>query len=397
MRRGLVHGGAVLAGVAGSAALCSPAFAQENRFDVSVSVVETYDSNILRLSPELSDGPRDNLALSPRVGVDYGRRFGRQRLFLNGTAGYNYNSRFRFLNREDLTASGGANLSFSGRCRADPTASLLRSQADLDDLGDAVGNTVTIQEYTVQAACPRSAGLYPTVSAGLLRVDNSAIRRERNQSVVDGRAGLVYRRPSLGDAELFTQFILISRNREVPTATGVVKDDSDVSTIGLRLSRDVGTRVAASASVGYTNVDPKVPGVAGFSGVTYRGAVTYQPQPRLSFTAGFGRAVSSRGNAGTSYFVTRSADLGAQARLSARTSVGARVQLATRDFRGEDRSFRFGPRGADSQLSATGNVSYAISAPVALNLTALYRRRDADNDFYDYSTFSATLGASLRL
>lgn len=387
----------MLAGAAGAAALSPSAWAQENRFDLGVTVVETYDTNILRLGDERLDGPKDNLSLSPRVVVDYARRFGRQSVSLNGTAGYNFNSRFRALNREDVTFTGGSNLRFGPRCQVNPSASVFRAQSDLEDLGGVVANTVTIQDYSVQASCPRPAGFFPVVSAGLLRVDNSEIRRERNQSVFDGRAGVVYRRPSLGEAELFAQRIAISRARRIPTATGDVEDDSDVSTIGLRLGRGVGTRVSASVSAAYTKVDPKAPGVPDFSGVTYQGSVTYEPQPRLAFTASFGRSVSARGNVGTSYYLNTTAGLSADARLTARTTVGASVQIARRGFRGEDRSFQFGPRGTDRQVTTSANIGYAIARPIALTLSARYRNRNATNDFYDFSSFAATLGASLKL
>lgn len=395
MRRGFGRG--TLLAAAGAAAFPVAAQAQENRFDLSARVVETYETNVLRLRDERVSAPRDNLSLTPQLVVDYQRLFGRQRVYLNGTAGYVFNDRYRFLNREDLSFTGGAGLRFGARCQVNPQASLFRAQSDLDDLGALVSNTATIQDYTVEASCPREVGFYPVVAAGYFRVDNSEIRRQRDQSVVDGRAGIVYRRPSLGEVELFGQFIGISRNRRLPSEEGIVRDESDVTTIGLRLGRDVGTRVSASASIGYTSVDPKAPGIPGFSGLTYRGAVTYEPSPRLSFTAGFGRAVSARGNVGTSYFLTDTADLSARARLSARTTVGAGVALSRRDFRGEDQSFQFGPRGADRQFNARASVGYALSRPVSLDLSVRYRDRDADNDFYDFSSFAATLGASLRL
>lgn len=400
MRRGNVNV-VVLACIAGGAGLCAPATAQENRFDLGVRVVETYDTNILRTSPARGDGPRDNLSISPQATLDYQRRFGRQSVFLNAAAGYNFNSRFRGLDRETIVLSGGSNLRFGARCAVDPAVTVQRAQSDLEDLGDTVVNTVTVADYSIQAACPRPAGFYPAVALGLFRVDNSAVRRERDQSVVDGRAGIVYRRPGLGEAELFVQILDISRNRRIPIDTGVGtdvrRDKSDVTTIGLQLSRGVGTRVSASASAGYTTVDAKAPGVPDFSGVTYRGSVSYRPAPRLGFTAGFGRSISARGNLGTSYYITTTADLGASARLTARTSAGVGVQLAKRRFRGEDAGFRFGPRGDDRQVTATANVSYAISRPISLDLSARYRNRDADNDFYDFSSFATTLTASLKL
>ena len=378
-------------------AMVGAAYAQENRFDLSARIVETYDTNTLRLGDLRTDDPTDNLAVSPRVAVDFDRRFGRQRAFVNGYAGYNFNSRFKFLNREDLALNSGIDLRFGPRCQISPTASVFRSQSDLEDLGQIVSNTATIQDYRIRATCPRPAGFYPTISAGYYRVDNSEIRRERDQSIVDGRLGVVYRRPSIADFELFGQISQITRARRDPSPTGLLEDETGLRTVGLRVSRDVGTRFEAEAQIGYTDVDPQVVGVPGFSGLTYSGSLTYEPSPRLGITLTSGRAATARGNLGTSYYLTDNVELDTRMQLSARTSFNAGVQVSRRDFRGEDRVFLFGPRGKDRQVDARAGIGYRVARPIDLNLSVRYRQRNADNDFYDYDSFAATLAAGIRL
>ncbi|MEG3167871.1 outer membrane beta-barrel protein [Sphingomonas sp. LB3N6] len=390
MIRGLIVGMCV-----SQLSLTGMACAQENKFKLSAQLVEVYDSNILRIGDQRTDNPTDNVSMSPRVAVDFDRRFGRQRAFITGYAGYNFNSRFRFLNREDLALNSGLDLRFGPRCRITPTVSVLRGQSDLEDLGQIVTNAVTVQDYNIRASCPRPAGFYPTVGAGYYQVRNSEIRRERDQSIVDARFGVAYARPSIGNFELFGQITRIQRNRRDPTPAGLLRDETDVRTIALRFSRDVGTRFESALQIGYTNVDPKTVDVPRFSGLTYQGSLTYQPTPPLALTVAFGRQVSGRGNVGTSYYVSENAEFRARAKLTARTSVGAGVQLSKRDFAGEDRVFQFGPRGQDRQLEANATIGYRLARPINLDLSTRYRRRNAENNFYDYDSFSATLAAAM--
>jgi hypothetical protein len=387
--------GWVVACCAGSLLSAVSAHAQENRVAVAARVVETYDSNQLRSGDQRVAGPKDNVSIAPGVTVDINRNFARQRVYLQGAAEYVFNSRNRFLNRESLNFTSGAQLRFGPRCQINPTAALFRAQSDLEDLGVIASNTVTVQDYSVTASCPRSAGFFPVVSGGFQRTDN-ARRVERNQSITEGRIGIVWRRPSLGEAELFGQIFEISRNRFLPLGTDTVQDVTDVKSIGVRLGRSVGTRIATEVLAAYTHADP-APSIRSFSGATYRGALTYEFAPRLGFTAGFGRALSGRGNLGTSYYIIDNAELRARAKLSVRTSAGAGVEVARRRFRGEDRLFLGTGRETDRLYTASANISYDLARPVVLNLAARYRQRDAVNDIYDYSSFATTLSASIRL
>lgn len=387
--------GWLVAYCAGTSLGAVSAHAQENRVAVAARVVETYDSNQLRFGDQRVAGPKDNVSIAPGVTVDINRNFARQRVYLQGAAEYVFNSRYRFLNRENLNFTGGAQLRFGPRCQIKPTAALFRAQSDLEDLGVIASNTVTIQDYTVTASCPRPAGFFPVVSGGFQRTDN-ARRVERNQSITEGRFGIVWRRPSLGEAELFGRIFEISRNRSLPAGADTVRDVTNVKSVGVRLGRGVGTRIATEVQAAYTHADPAL-GVRGFSGATYRAALTYEFAPRLGFTAGFGRALSGSGNLGTSYYIIDNAELKARAKLSARASAGVGVEMARRRFRGEDRLFLGTGRETDRQYTANANVSYDLARPVVLNLATRYRHRDAANDIYDYSSLATTLSASIRL
>lgn len=384
------------AGAVGLVVAAAPAQAQENKFDLSLAVVETYDTNILRLGEQRTNQPTDNLSMNPRVTLDYSRQLARQRIFANGYAGYVWNDRFEFLNRQDISLIGGADLRAGPKCRATVIGSFFQAQSDLEDLGVVTTNVATAQDYSINASCPRPAGFYPVASAGYFKVDNER-RRERNQNVLDGRFGIGYARPSLGTAQLFGSFSTIRRARLIATPEGPIRDVTQVRSVGLRVARDVGTRIKASGEIAYTSADPASPLASSFEGVTYAVDASYTPISRFVLSAGVGRSVSARGNLGTSYVVREQADLGARLTVSRRTSLGASVQLSQRDYKGEDPLFLPQPRGEDTQLTAQADVRYRLAQPITLELSTRYRQRTAENDFYDYDSFSTTLRALLRI
>ncbi len=387
---------AATAGIMGLAAFAPAAHAQENKFELSLAVVEVYDTNLLRINND-GGGQTDNLSIAPRITLDYSRRLARQRIFANGYAGYAWNDRFTFLNRQDVAFTGGADLRAGPRCRAEVTGSLFQAQSDLEDLGEIIRNVSTAQDYSLRMSCPRPSGFYPAASAGFFRIENSERRRDRDQSIIDARVGIAYRRPALGDAQLFGSLASIRRAREVLTPAGPAKDVTEVRSVGLRLSRSVGTRISAQVEVAYTDVAPQLPGVTPFAGITYSGEVGYKPVSRLGFSAGFGRSVAARGNVGTSYYLQQQASFGTNLTISNRTSVGADLKLAERTFRGEDPEFQLRPRGRDTQVTASANMRYRLLQPLTLELLTRYRKRAADNEFYDYDSFSATLSAMMRI
>lgn len=387
---------AATAGAVGLVVAAAPAQAQENKFDLSLAVVETYDTNILRLGEQRTNGPTDNLSMAPRLTLDYSRQLARQRIFANGYAGYVWNDRFRFLNRQDIALIGGADVRVGPKCRATIQGGFFQAQSDLEDLGVVISNVATTQDYSINASCPRPAGFYPLASAGYFKVDNQR-RQERNQNTVDGRVGIGYSRPSLGTAQLFGAFSTIRRARVLTTPEGPIRDVTQVRSAGLRLARDVGTRIKASAEVGYTSADPASPQASPFSGITYAIDASYTPISRFVLSAGYGRSVSARGNLGTSYILRRQADFSARLTVSRKTSFGAGVQLSERDYRGEDPLFLAQPRGSDTQLTAQADVRYRLAQPITLELATRYRQRTAENDFYDYDSFSTTLRALLRI
>lgn len=393
LRTGMAAG-AVLACVASA----GPVLAQENKFALSAQIVGVYDTNTLRAGPARSSGPKDNSSLSPLLGIDYSRRFGRQRVFLSGTVGYVFNSRFTNLDRETVDLSGGANVKAGARCQANPGFSLSRAQSDLEDLGDTIRNTVNVQDYSVELSCPRAVGFYPKLSGALAKTDNSGRRRQRNQEVAGGRVSLVYAKPSLGGVEAFLEYSHIDRPNRVDFLGVPIVDETEVTTYGVRYQRGVGTLITLDASLGRTHANPRSRLILSFTGFTYAGALSYQRSSNGSVRVGFNRSVSARNNLGTSYYINRSVFAGFNLRATSKIGTGADISYGTRQFRGEDSSFQpLGTRGTDKSVNVTASASYRLNRRVSLLLSGRYRKRDAKNNIFNYSSKQAKLAVSISL
>lgn len=375
-------------------ASATDAHAQENKLALDLSVLGRYDSNILRTNDRRSQGPRDNQSVTPRVVVNLDRNFGRQHVFLSGTAGYVYNSRFRFLDREEINLNGGASLKFGGRCRADLGTSYFRAQSDLEDLGGPIRNTVAVQDYSLAVECPRSAGLYPKITASYARTSNSLTRRERDQDVVGGRASLVYTKPSLGGLEAFFEYSRINRPNRVGANDVPFQDLTEVTTWGARYQRSLGV-LTFDANIGRTHANPKSALVAGFTGLTFGSSLTYQRSNLGSIRVRAERSVSARGNVGSSFYISDEVGASIRRQFSPRTSAGANVSYGKRTFRGEDNDLFNGPRGRDRLFESSVDARHRLGRRIAVTVAGRYRTRNAQNDLYDYSSTQATVGASI--
>ena len=396
-----MNGGArfVLIGAAtvGMTVAC-PALAQENKIKLGVGLTTAYDSNLLRANDLRSGNPDSNIKTSPELQVDIARRFARQNLYLAGTIGYDFNSQYRFLNRESINLNGGAKLRFGARCAVDPTASLYIAQSDLEDLGGSVKNTVRVLNYAVDAACPRAIGLYPAFRATLSETDNSGTRISRNQTVYGGQVALAYRRPSLGQIEAYYTRTQVERQNRLDLNGLPIDASSTIQTVGVRIRRSVAARLRFDISAGFQILNSASPSIPNFSGFNTDASATYDSSSRLRLSASVGRGVSTAGNLGTSYYINTSVGGSARYTLTTKTSLSASAGYSKRRFISEDQVFsRFGPRGSDEIVTVGALVSHRLTPRIGLDGSVRYRNRISENPFYSYDALQAALSISVAI
>lgn len=361
------------------------------RFNLVPSFSATYDSNAVR-EAELNGVRRDNMRVSPGVDLDYHRLFGRVALGLKGSAGYDFNSRFRFLNQSRINFSGSAQAPVGSICSAIAEARYERSRFDLNDTQSSAGATSTIETYSLNANCTREGRLSPAGGFTYRSLESSQSRVFDYQQYVEN-IGVAYTQPSIGTITL--QATAAQLRRPFLSELTGFNDDTNVYTLAVGLNRSVSPRIHISAVGGATRAEPRRIGVRSFLGASYNGQVEWLPNSRLTFTGSASREVTNQGGVSATYVIRENYALSArlQASTKGRISVaGSRVQ---RDFRGEDLTPTLLPIRTDRSSTIATNYSHDLSRRlrITFGLSRLWRK--ADNPIYDYKTtlLSCSIGA----
>jgi hypothetical protein len=370
-----------------------PVAGNVDRFQILPVITTTYDSNALRANGDAVEGPRDNVRVSPGASVILNRLIGRTRFSLNGTAGYDFNTRFTEFNRERINLASQVTTPVGSPCTVTGNAGYERAQFDLTDTGVLVGASYQRQTYDVSASCSRVAGLYPAVGANYVSTSNSSSSSlDSNQFGL--RAGVGYARPSLGNIRLEGGVSKISRPG-VKDVLGI-DDSRTISYVQFIFSRAVAPRVSFNLGAGLAHANPARTNVKPFTGPSFNGQLTIRPIPRVSFVAAAQRNVQNQSGYSATYVILDTYRVAGSYRLSSRSRASIYGQRSRSDPRGQDLLQFVQPRGADT-LRVLG-ADYSFDFPTSLRLTLSLQRlkRTAGNSIYDYEASTASAGVSAR-
>jgi hypothetical protein len=294
------------AAVAACIAAQARAQTQARPTGASLSLTETYDTNVARsdeATAELRHVTREDELFTPALDLELGKAIGRQNLFLTGTIGYAYYQRNTFLDSQHIDLTGGATGSVAS-CHGTVTGQLGQFQSDLQDLTQVqVKNLETRQSIKIDADCARPIGLTPTFSISEATVSNSAAGRQAaNNQTLETEAGLSYSRPNLGQLALFGRY----SDSEYPDLVAVTLPagfvDRNISySGGVRFSRQVSSRLGGSIELTYTKLQPNAPNSSPFSGPTYLLDVYFKPNQRIRMDINAQRATIPSNTLGSTY------------------------------------------------------------------------------------------------
>lgn len=359
-----------------------------DRFVIRPSVRTLYETNALKDSDPVDDS--GNFRITPGIDADISRLFGRTQVKLGGSAGYDYNTRFKFLDRVRIDVDGSVQLPVGARCPVTVEGAYNRSLLDLADTTGGEVSTQTTQEYDVSIVCGRSAGFAPEVGASYRRFSSGNSITSTSQ-MIRGRAGLRYAKPSLG---IFIASLSVAEiKRERPQVTGDETSRLDEAT--LRFQRDVSSQISLMVGGGYYWARSKSAGVGSSSGPSFDGLIRWRPTPRLSLSATAVRQVSNTQSIAASYQRIDRYALGAQWGLSSKTALNGSASLTKRqfeinravtpaDFFTSDRTITFG-----------AGVSHQIARNLSASANVTHRKRNASGDRFDYD--STAIGAGIGL
>lgn len=385
--------------------ICSPSGAQtlpQRRVDVGVTLVNTYQSNILRLPdgvPALPGNSKDDLRFNPALTVDLELPLGRNSVFLNGLVGYDFYKENDQLERERIRLTGGTNLNFTS-CGATLQATYARQQSDLDDifLAQRRVNTENRWLYDAYFRCRTFGGLTPSLNLTREKVTNSDPNRQEGNYTSDTAAiYLGYERPVLGEIRLGFSYNESRYDERQPLPGLQALDRIEVITADVGFTREIGSQLTGSASIGYTRVNPSLPGVEPYSGLSYSGDLSFTPGTRIRANVGFAREAKQSNLLSISYAIVDTYSGQVQYALGERITLTTGASYQHRSLR--DSPLTAGPVlvTEDSNTRLFAGANYMVNRRLSFSLDGSAERRRADVDAFEYDNYTVALTTRLTI
>lgn len=368
------------------------------RFTLVPSLRTVYDTNVVRyLSLDQDSSARDNIRVTPGIDLTYNRLFGRLLVDINGSAGYDYNSRFKRLDQSRVNFNGMARAPAGAICSFVATTSYSKTSTDLNDtqsdsVGTEFGATSNIFDYGVKAGCERVAGFSPVGSFYSQHISRSRSRFFNSRRSV-GNLGLVYSQPSVGTLSITAAYTQI-RRPFIADLTGF-SDDTNVYDFAVGIDRSVSPRLHFNVTGGLTKAKPQRAAVQSFTGASYSGRLEWLPTPRFIMTGTVARQVTNQNGISATYVIREDYALTAQFKASAKSQITLAGSRVHRDFRGESVTPFLVPLRTDKVSSLSANYNYDLTHRLRVGIGVSHRWRKAGNPIYDYrsTVLSSSIGA----
>lgn len=384
----------------------APAMAQsssQDRLALDLLVDARYDSNVYNISSdrdELDNIEMGDWLVSPALRLSLQKTLGQHSLNASAYAGYDFHASNSDLNRERLSLQLGGRFNLAP-CEVSPHVGFSRHRSEYgsyfvttDPLVD-VKNIQTEQTYGLNASCGGVLGLRPEAGVSYTKGDNSAFARQFSDfETVEGRLGLGYRHPSLGNISAYYSKAKTTFDNRIINGE---KEGYDVDRIGLSAQRDIGARLAWDGSLYYVTTSTGNDG--GFDGLGYQLGVTMRVTPQLRARAQLGRDVQTSLNNDALYTVDNTYGITFDYAASNWLSFNAGYNRTDRDL---TYSTFFGPLPIEIlqeekldrfDLGAT----YQRSDRLAFTLYGGYEKRTADREFFNYDGYFVGLRATIGL
>ena len=361
------------------------------RFTLVPSLSETYNTNVLGYV--LVRGARDNVRTTPGIDLDYRRLFGRVAVSVSGSGGYDFNSRFSFLNQSRIHLDGTARAPVGATCGAKTEVTFDKLRFDPGNTQAAVGSASTTQTYDVLVNCQRLEGFSPVVEGTYRSLDTSQSLYLNYKQYVEV-FGIAYTQPSLGTATLSGAAVQLRRPGLM--ALFGFSDDTNVYSGSFGLNRSISPRLQFNVAAGVSKADPQRSSVRGFFGPSFNGQIQWLPTPRFVFTGTAVRAVTNQNGVAATYIIRTDYTLSASWEASAKSGLSLNGGRTERNYRGEDSTPNLlPPIHSDQTTSVSGRYNYNLTRKLRLGLTLSHVWRRADPTLYNYSATiaSSSIGA----
>jgi hypothetical protein len=365
----------------------------------AITATVAYDSNVARSSAALAalrGLTREDEIYSPSVQINLAKEFGSATAGIKASVGYDFYQTNTILNRENLDVGAGITQTFSN-CAATLSGSFLRQQSDLDQLTVVVTkNTETVASTSLGVTCERGSRVTFAVLVAPSWTQNSAtLLKSSDNNLIPVTAEIGYDFGKFGKLAAFGEYA----NSEYPDRTvrlgGSVRTDGyDLFSGGIRWTRDLGSRLKATAQISEISLEPRLPGDLAFSGLGYLADLTYRFTSRLDVEISAAREASPVNRIDTTYSIDRTYRGSVGYRVGGKTRLSVEGQIAQHRYFGAQIVPGFDlTRQTISSIGA--KITHDLRSNIAVTLAAAQERGTADIPDYEYNDARAELSLSL--
>ena len=349
----------------------------------------TYFSNIAGTSAAFATArgiQRDDVLYAPTLLANLVEPMGGVSFFLAGQAGYDIHQNNTFLDRERINLQAGAD-TYLSVCDTTVIGTWARQQSDLMDLSlGTVKNTQQNLSASLQVSCDRMGRIVPTASITQSWADNSAplyFAQDYHNFLAD--VGLGYSYEPIGLISVFGDYSQASYPHRTFVSGGMpVSDGFRTYAGGLRVTRNIGETLQASASISETSLSTDNGIGQGFNGITYDFNLGYKPDARWTLNADFGRSAAPSYYLNSAYAISEHYSGSVGYRFTSRLTASLGAADTHSKFSGA--ALIPGTNIADQTYwSYYGSVAFNVSPTFSVSLNAGEDQRHADVVGYSFS------------
>lgn len=363
-----------------------PLSLRENLFQLTARAAVAYDDNIFRATDQ-SGNKDDELIVSPAASLDVARILGTTQVAVSGQYGYDVFTFHPDRSRPRLTVGGRATADIAGTCGITPYADYRRERTDFGDINAAVDNTSRQARFGALATCLRPAGFFPSLAFERFSTRNDDRFDFADQTTRTYIVGIGYRRPSLGQLQLYY--------RRDDTDRPTIGTTNTTDRFGVSFDRSISSLLSASIDLNLLSVRSTDPQVSDYTGPGWRVQLVSRAFSPLRIEATTARTIVNDTLLTNDFVLQSSYGVGVSAQISGLTGVSAGVDYRTRDFRAAPELVRGGLSSDDYILFRAG-IQRRLSDRIVLRGDVSHTKRLTTPTIADFDANRITASADYR-
>lgn len=363
-----------------------PLSLDENQFRLTARTSVAYDDNIFRATDQAGTKD-DELIVAPAASLDVARILGTVQVAATGQYGYDIFTFHPDRSRPRLSAGVRATTNVAGTCGVTPYADYRRERTDFGDINAPVDNTSRQARFGALVTCMRPAGFFPSAAVERYSTRNDDLFDFADQTTNTYILGVGYRRPSLGQLQLYY--------RRDDTDRPTIGTSNTTDRIGAAFDRSISSLLSASIDVHLLSVRSTDPEVSDYKGAGWRVQLISRAINPLRIEATTARTIVNDTLLTNDFVLQSSYGVGVSAAISGLTSASAGVDYRTRDFRAAPNLVR-GGLSSDDYLVLRAGLQRRLSDRIVLRGDVSHTKRLTTPTIADFDANRITASADYR-